>query len=106
MTCGQDVMAPYQLNAQQRAQIVYDLERAQELREQATKQCERRTAERDEALRRAGTAEATLAEVAWHPVQYDEEDKPQCTGCLSDGDDECPVMKIVKTVPCPFPDEP
>ena len=51
---------------------------------------------------------AKLAEVAWHAIQYQDEacTKPQCTGCLSDGDDACPLMPVVLTVECPFPDEP
>ena len=61
----------------------------------------------------------TLAEVAWHAIQFTEAGstlhpspswgdatKQQCTSCLSTGDDNCPVMAVVKTTPCPFPDDP
>jgi hypothetical protein len=47
-----------------------------------------------------------LIRVAWHSVLYNDKDEPVCAACLSPGDDECPVMKIVRNTKCPFPDEP
>jgi hypothetical protein len=44
--------------------------------------------------------------VAWHSVLYNHKEEPVCAACLSTGDDECPVMKIVRNTKCPFPDDP